>query len=34
VQSASGMAGVQSAVKTTRMWCVGGIPMGSSDGSQ
>jgi hypothetical protein len=34
VQSASGMAGVQSAVKTTRMWCVGGIPMGISDGSQ
>jgi hypothetical protein len=34
VQSASGTAGVQSAVKTTRMWCVGGIPMGSSYGSQ
>jgi hypothetical protein len=34
VQSASGVAGVLSAVKTTRMWCVGGILMGSSDGSQ
>jgi hypothetical protein len=34
VQSASEMTGVQSAVKTIRMWCVGGIPMGSSDGSQ
>jgi hypothetical protein len=34
VQSASGVAGVLSAVRTTRMWCVGGILMGSSDGSQ
>jgi hypothetical protein len=34
VQSASGVAGVLSAVKTTRMWCVGGIPMGGSDGIQ
>jgi hypothetical protein len=34
VQSASGVAGVLSAVRTTRMWCVGGILMGSSDGSR
>jgi hypothetical protein len=34
VLSVSGVAGAPSAVKTTRMWCVGGIPMGSSDGSQ
>jgi hypothetical protein len=34
VQSASGVSGVLSAVRTTRMWCVGGILMGSSDGSR
>jgi hypothetical protein len=34
VLSVSGVAGVLSAGRTTRMWCVGGIPMGSSDGSQ
>jgi hypothetical protein len=34
VLSVSGVAVALSAVKTTRMWCVGGIPMGSSDGSQ
>jgi hypothetical protein len=34
VQSASGVAGVLSAVRTTRMWCVEGILMGSSDGSR
>jgi hypothetical protein len=34
VLSVSGVAGVLSAVRITRMWCVGGIPMGSSDGSQ
>jgi hypothetical protein len=34
VLSVSGVAGAPSAVKTTRMWCVGGILMGSSDGSQ
>jgi hypothetical protein len=34
VQSASGVAGVLSVVRTTRMWCVGGILMGSSDGSR
>jgi hypothetical protein len=33
VQSASGVAGVLSVVSTIRMWCVGGILMGSSDGS-
>jgi hypothetical protein len=33
VQSVSGVAGALSAAKITRMWCVGGIPMGSSDGS-
>jgi hypothetical protein len=34
VLSVSGVEGVLSVVRTTRMWCVGGIPMGSSDGSQ
>jgi hypothetical protein len=34
VPSVSGVVGALSAAKTTRMWCVGGIPMGSSDGSQ
>jgi hypothetical protein len=33
VPSVSGVAGALSAAKITRMWCVGGIPMGSSDGS-
>jgi hypothetical protein len=34
VPSVSGVASALSAAKITRMWCVGGIPMGSSDGSQ
>jgi hypothetical protein len=34
VQSANGVASVLSVVRTTRMWCVGGILMGSSDGSR
>jgi hypothetical protein len=34
VLSVSGVADVPSTVRITRMWCVGGIPMGSSDGSQ
>jgi hypothetical protein len=29
VLSVSGVAGVLSTVRITRMWCVGGIPMGS-----
>jgi hypothetical protein len=34
VLSVSGVAGALSAVRTIRMWCVGGIPVGSSDGSR
>jgi hypothetical protein len=34
VQSASGVAGILSEVRTIRMRCVGGILMGSSDGSR
>jgi hypothetical protein len=34
VLSVSGVAGVLSAVRITRMWCVGGIPMGILDGSR
>jgi hypothetical protein len=33
VPSVSGVAGALSAARITRMWCVGGIPMGSSNGS-
>ena len=34
VPSVSGVASALSTTSITRMWCVGGIPMGSSDGSR
>jgi hypothetical protein len=34
VPSVSGVEGVLFVARITRMWCVGGIPMGSSNGSQ
>jgi hypothetical protein len=34
VPSVSGVAGALSVVRITRMWCVGEIPMGSSNGSE
>jgi hypothetical protein len=34
VPSVSGVARALSAARITRMWCVGGIPIGNSNGSQ
>jgi hypothetical protein len=34
VPSVSGVAGALSTARITRMWCVGGIPMGNLNGSQ